>query len=394
MKILHTADWHLGKDLYGYDRTEEFEYFFGQLRRILEENKVDIMLISGDVFDTASPGNATAKSYYGLVNSLHSQFPDLDIVITGGNHDSPSYLNAPSEILKSFKVRLTGCVPRTADGEIDFDAMIFDIGDKAVVCTVPFLRRGDLYVSKDRVVTVGEFYDEVVKRALQKRGGRNIPVIATGHLTTSNARYSTTLAGEQIGGLDSVSSGEFPDGISYLALGHIHRPQPVDDKCFIRYSGSPLAFSFAEKDYRHSLSIVEFNGAEISGIRLEEIIQKIPLKTVPDNPAGLEAVKAALAQLPDNEDMYLEVNLSPEFVNPDSKAAVIDILKDKKARFCTFRKNFYVPDNAEKNSQPLSAEEFKNTDPLKIIKEIYRIKQRCEMDENFSSMLKKIIEEL
>ena len=198
MKLLHTADWHLGKDLYGYDRKREFEYFFEELKRILKENGIDILLVSGDVFDTASPGNATAKSYYGLINSLHFEFPDLDIVITGGNHDSPSYLNAPGEILRMFKTRITGCVLRDENGGIDFDSLVYEIPNKAVVCAVPFLRRGDMFMSKDKVLSVGDFYNEVVTRALAVRGEKQIPIIATGHLTTSNAKYSTTIGGEQV----------------------------------------------------------------------------------------------------------------------------------------------------------------------------------------------------
>jgi exonuclease SbcD len=394
MKLLHTADWHLGKDLYGYDRKREFEYFFEELKRILKESKIDILLISGDVFDTASPGNATAKSYYGLINSLHFEFPNLDIVITGGNHDSPSYLNAPGEILRMFKTRITGCVLRQENGEIDFDSLVYEIPDKAVICAVPFLRRGDMFQSKDKVLTVGDFYNEVVTRALAIRGKKQIPIIATGHLTTSNAKYSTTLAGEQVGGQDSVASDTFPSEVTYYALGHIHRPQPVDDKRFIRYSGSPMAFSFAEKDYNHSLTIVEFSGKEIQEIRLKKIPALIPLKTVPDSPKTLEEVKSALSKLPDDEDMYLEVNLLQEFINPDNKAAVIETLKNKKAKFCTFKRNIFNDGNSAKTLQPLSAEEFRNTDPLKIIKEIYKIKQKCELGEEFSAMLKKIIEEI
>ncbi|MBQ3655893.1 MAG: exonuclease SbcCD subunit D C-terminal domain-containing protein [Bacteroidales bacterium] len=394
MKLLHTADWHLGKDLYGYDRKEEFEFFFKELTRIIKENEIDILLISGDVFDTASPGNATAKSYYGLINFLHSEFPDLDIVITGGNHDSPSYLNAPGEILKKFKTRITGCVLRDENGNIDFDSLVYEISDKAVVCTVPFLRRGDMFKAKDEILSVGDFYNEVVTRALAIRGEKNLPIIASGHLTTSNAKYSTTTGGEQVGGQDSVGSENFPPEVSYYALGHIHRPQPVDDKRFIRYSGSPLAFSFAEKDYNHSVTIVEFCGKEISEIQLEKIPALIPLKTVPDSPKTLEEVKAELSKLSDDEDMYLEVNLLQEFINPDNKAAVIETLKNKKAKFCTFKRNVSNAEGTSKTLQSLSAEEFRNTDPMKIIKEIYRIKQKKELDEEFELMLKKIIEEI
>jgi exonuclease SbcD len=394
VNLLHTADWHLGKDLYNYGRQREFEDFFSKLKISLRENNIDILIVSGDVFDTASPGNFVAGTYYGLINDLHNEFPDLEIIITGGNHDLPSYLNAPKEILKSFKVRVVGCVPRLEDGSIDFDSMVLEVLDnggelKAVVCAVPFLRRGDF--SGD--MTVGKIYSQVVERALIRAQGKDVPIIATGHLTTSNAVYSTS-SGGQTGGLDSIDSNEFPQGISYLALGHIHKPQPVDGKKYIRYSGSPIPFSFAEKDYKHSLTVVEFSGKEISEIRLESLPPLIPLLTVPETPQDLAGVKKALLDLPDDKEMYLEVNLLYEFVNPDNKAVLIEILKDKKAKFCTFKNNYQNGENSQNQIRTFSAEEFKNADPLKIMKEIFLSKQKTEMPDKYAEMLAQIIEEI
>ncbi|MBQ5404172.1 MAG: hypothetical protein IIU11_07385, partial [Bacteroidales bacterium] len=240
---------------------------------------------------------------------------------------------------------------------------------------------------------VGKIYSEVLERALIRAQGKDVPIIATGHLTTSNAVYSTS-SGGQTGGLDSIDSNEFPQGISYLALGHIHKPQPVDGKKYIRYSGSPIPFSFAEKDYKHSLTVVEFSGKEISEIRLESLPPLIPLLTVPETPQDLAGVKKALLDLPDDKEMYLEVNLLYEFVNPDNKAVLIEILKDKKAKFCTFKNNYQNGENSQNQIRTFSAEEFKNADPLKIMKEIFLSKQKTEMPDKYAEMLAQIIEEI
>lgn len=396
LKLLHTADWHLGKELYGYDRKAEFDDFFSQLKLAIKENEINILIISGDIFDTANPGNATARTYYELINELHTQFPDLEVIVTGGNHDSPSYLNAPKDVLASFRTHVIGCAPRE-NGQIDFSQMVLELKKadetSAIICAVPFLRRGDMYCGEN-IMTVGDFYNEVISKALELRGEKNIPIIATGHLTTSNAKYSTTIGGEQVGGQDSIDANIFSDDISYLALGHIHRPQPIDGKRFIRYSGSPIAFSFAEKDYKHSLAIIEFDGKEIKEVRCQNLTQLIPLRTIPDEPQKFSEVKQILQALPDDEDMYLEVNMLQEEINPDTKAQLIEVLKDKKAKFCTFKKNIIKQNSESKTMQPLSAEEFKNTDPLKIIKEIYQNKQKTEMDEKYESMIKTLIDEL
>ena len=394
MKILHTADWHLGKDLYNYDRKQEFENFFLQLEKIISDNLIDILIIAGDIFDTASPSNYVAKTYYGLINLFHDKFPDLEIVIIGGNHDSPSYLNAPKQILETFKTHIVSVVSKNENGDIDFDSFVLDFDGKAIVCAVPFLRRGDLYVSKDKVLSVGDFYSEVVKRAVKKRGDRNIPIIATGHLTTLGARYTSNFGVEQIGGEDSVDLSSSLEDVSYLALGHIHRAQPVDNKRNQRYSGSPLAFSFAEKDYQHSVTVAAFSNKELVEIKLEKILQQIPLKTIPDTPKTLQEVKEELLKIPSDFSMYLEVNLLPEFINPDNKAAIVELLKDKKAKFCTFKRNISTKEVSMQNIRLETAQEFSKADPLEVIRQIYKNKIKVDLSDKFTNMLKEIISEL
>jgi len=396
LKVLHTADWHLGKDLYTYDRTEEFELFFSELKSVIRNENIDILLVAGDVFDTASPGNAVAKRYYELICDLHSEFSDLDIIITAGNHDSPSYLNAPKEVLLSQKTIVIGSVAKI-DGNIDYNSLVFEISKNgepaAIICAVPFLRRGDLYDSMSQPISVSQFYQDVAQIAIELRGDKNIPIIATGHLTTSNAEYSTSIAGDQVGGQDSINAAELPSDFTYFALGHIHKPQPVDGNRAVRYSGSPIAFSFAEKDYKHSFAVIEFNGNSINGIKLCNIPQLIPLKTIPDEPQSFNDVKQQLLQIPDDEKMYLEVNLLQQDINPDTKAQIINCLKTKAAKFCTFKKNI-VKQQGRSEQKHLSAEEFRHADPLEIIKEIYMNKQKCKMEDKYVVMLKDILDNL
>ena len=155
-----------------------------------------------------------------------------------------------------------------------------------------------------------------------------------------------------------------------------------------------MPFSFAEKDYKHSMTVVEFSGKEISGIHLRKLNPLIPLKTLPEVPQTFSEVKKVLSDLPDDEEVYLEVNMLYEYVNPDSKAALIEVLKDKKAKFCTFKNNYQSGADSQNTLRSFSAEEFKNTDPLKIIKEIFKTKQRAELSVKHAEMLAQIIEEV
>ncbi|MBO4772916.1 MAG: exonuclease subunit SbcD, partial [Bacteroidales bacterium] len=141
-RLLHTADWHIGKSLAGYDRTCEWEIFFQRLIKTIETQEPDLMIVAGDVFDSATPSNVSANMYYNLIETLHAKFPTLKIVITSGNHDSQSYLNAPKEILHYFNAEVVGSVARDDEG-ICFEKMVIDLGG-AIVCAVPYLRRGDV----------------------------------------------------------------------------------------------------------------------------------------------------------------------------------------------------------------------------------------------------------
>ncbi|MCQ2976029.1 MAG: exonuclease subunit SbcD [Bacteroidales bacterium] len=399
LTILHTADWHLGKQLCGYDRTNEFINFFDKLKSTISEKKPNILIIAGDIFDNATPSNSVSKQYYELIADLNKNFPNLEILIIGGNHDSPSFLNAPAEILKFFRAKVVGCVPRK-DGEIDWNSMIYiqEIKNKpvAVICAIPFLRRGDLATFNVENATEADFYNEVFNRAKILRQNLDIPIIATGHLTMVGAEYSTK-NGNQVGGQENVSENAFPDDIDYVALGHIHRQQPVKNKKNAFYSGSPLPFSFAEKNYQHSMSFVTFENGEQPKYESIKLPNLVPLKVIPENPSSLEEVKIQLENIPDNQDMFLEVNLADELRSMDTKQLIItEFLKNKKAKFCGFKNNNIIKNDLEKSifKQMKSEDDFKNTNPIDIIKDIYKNKLKTNLDEKYVDMLNSIIQEI
>jgi len=253
MRILHTADWHLGARLVERDRLPEHTAFLEWLIDTLRSEKIDALLVSGDVFDAANPPQDAVALYFDFLKRL-ADLKTVKAIITGGNHDSASHLNAPRELLRRFEVHVFGHA-----GENN----IVDLGG-AVIAAVPFLRERDL-----RQAAAGEtitIVHEQVRAAIrahytaQLAACREIaqgrPIIAMGHLTVLGAATSDSERDIHIGNLGSVGADLF-DGFDYTALGHLHRPQRVAGQESIRYSGSPIPLSFSEAADAKSVVILD-----------------------------------------------------------------------------------------------------------------------------------------
>jgi len=273
MNILHTSDWHLGQTLYGKKRLEEFRLFLDWLKQLIIEEHIDVLLVSGDIFDSALPSNHAQALYYRFLRDVSSG-PCRHIVVTAGNHDSPSFLDAPRALLSALDVHVTGS-PLTPEEEV---LVLRDTEDGAqlIVCAVPFLRdrdlfravSGDTFEERDRQLAEGlkEHYrrcaDEVSR--LRSLHG-DIPAIAMGHLFTAGS----TVAGDdgvrdlRIGSLGQVDASVFPSEFDYVALGHLHIPQIVARQERIRYSGSPLPMGFGEAGQQKKVFIIESQGRKL-----------------------------------------------------------------------------------------------------------------------------------
>ncbi|ERP39407.1 exonuclease SbcCD subunit D C-terminal domain-containing protein [Chitinivibrio alkaliphilus] len=256
MKLLHTSDWHLGRMLYGQKRYEEFEAFLLWLKELLKKEACDGIIIAGDIFDTPTPSNRAQELYYSFLAAISSLC--RHIIIIGGNHDSPTFLDAPCALLRSLQIHVVGAAPSQVDDEI---ICLRDSEDavEAVVCAVPYLRDRDIRTASAeggddteslRRRAVSAHYAKVISRGetLRQQAGSHVPLIVTGHLFTAGG---TTVDGDgvrelYVGSLDRVSADIFPDTVDYVALGHLHVPQRVQQREHIRYSGSPIPMGFNE----------------------------------------------------------------------------------------------------------------------------------------------------
>lgn len=276
MKILHTSDWHIGRALYGRKRYEEFEQFLDWLIGCIKTEKVEALLVAGDIFDNGTPSNRALELYYRFLCRVAGA-GCRHVVITAGNHDSPSLLNAPREVLRFLNVHVVGCMSEALADEL----VVLNDSDgspELIVCAVPYLRDRDLrraeagetFEDKGRKLVDGlrDHYREVGEAAVAKRSalGGNLPVVAMGHLFTSGGQ---TFEGDgvrelYVGTLGQVRADIFPDCFDYLALGHLHVAQRVGGSESRRYSGAPLPMSFGEAAGRKTVVVLDTDGGRLA----------------------------------------------------------------------------------------------------------------------------------
>lgn len=292
LTVLHTSDWHLGRRLYGNMRYDEFEAFLTWLTQTIQDYKVDVLIVAGDIFDTMTPSNRAQSLYYqflGTVSSLYCEH----VVIVSGNHDSPTFLDAPANVLKFLNVHVIG----TACENIEDEVLV--LKDKhnqpqCVIAAVPYLRDRDVRSSqagesgqdKDANVLTGinQHYDKVAEIAKTKQSQLieqhkyYVPIIATGHLFTAGGRTTEDdgVRDLYVGSLGKVSVNMFDGCFDYVALGHLHVPQKVGDCEHIRYSGSPIAMGFGEARQQKQVLLIKF----AESVSLESFITQ-PLKSEP-----------------------------------------------------------------------------------------------------------------
>jgi len=278
LTILHTSDWHLGRRLYGRLRYEEFESFLHWLQDTISAQKVDILIVAGDIFDTMTPSNKAQALYYEFLGKV-SRSCCQHVVIVAGNHDSPTFLDAPSNVLKFLNVHVIG----TACDDLDDEVLVLGDDDNnphCIIAAVPYLRDRDVRSSsagesgqtKDANVISGicKHYDTVADIAKAKQVDliethqRYIPIIATGHLFAAGSKTTEDDGVRElyVGSLGKISADMFNDGFDYVALGHLHVPQRVGGRESIRYSGSPIAMGFGEAKQQKQILLVQFGAAE------------------------------------------------------------------------------------------------------------------------------------
>ena len=394
MKIIHTADWHLGQTFYGYDRSREHAVFLDWLHDTVIATQADLLLIAGDVFDSPNPSAEAQRMFYSFLTRITAANRNLQIVITAGNHDSAARLEAPNSLLDVFNTTVSGVVHYVNDA-IDYARMIVPLKKGGCCLAVPYLRYNDLPEADTYGEGVAMLYGELCRIA--NRQGYS-PIIAMGHLQASGAEMP---AGETfeyaiIGGMEGITPDFANESITYMALGHLHKEQRVAHKENVRYSGAPLPMSFAERNNTQSVTQVT---VEDGNCNIEKIVFDVPvkLKSIPAKPEPIEDVLKALAQLPDGEvndsSPYLEVNVLVKSVDPTLRQQIEDAVTGKAVRLVRILATG-ITATAESAQPPITYEDFKRKDPSEIVQDIYMKQCGEEMPLHLLEKLNGIIKEI
>ena len=336
MKILHTSDWHLGHRLHEYGQTDEQSMFLTWLEELITDQEIDVLLISGDVFDTNTPSTQSLKMYYNFLVNLRAT-SCKHVVITGGNHDSPGTLNAPKEILNALDIKVVG----KATGNIQDEVFLLEKGsEKLIVAATAYLRDQDIRRAVD-----GEKFEEITDRyktalinhyqkaadcceELQKENN-DAAIIGMGHLFAVGGSVSDSEQSIYVGSLGHIGADDFPEIFDYIALGHLHRPQLVGKNEKIRYCGSPNILSFSEIGYDKKVIVLETKESDIISIQ-DEIIPKFRnvVKVKGTRIQCLEKVEDLVASSY-GLSTWVEVTLVDEKLDNKTFPEIYELVKDQ-----------------------------------------------------------------
>lgn len=397
MKILHTADWHIGHSLYNYDRSDEHQAFFKALIETVRNEKPDVMVVCGDIYHTGSPSAAAQKLYVENMLKIHMEAPEMEVVVIAGNHDSGSRLEVDRELWKHFNLHVRGHIEKGSEDRYpDLGHYIIPIGKpaKGYVVTIPHCYPqnfpdidGDTPV-KDRAAA---FCNTLLSKTAEMNHD-NLPIVMAAHATVSG---SDPLNQEIIvGGLDSINPEEVSEIYDYMALGHIHYPQNIGPR--IRYSGSAIPVSFNEA-YPHSVTIIETEcHGDMPKIRTVNLPLIRKVVTIPEKePVEFEEALKMLDAFPDDEDAYIRLNVKVrQYGGADWADRAIRATKGKKCRYCYILLKSDGDGSADGGRTNYSQEEMKKMDPLDIAKIYYKESKGYEMDDILAEMMGRTIDEV
>ncbi|OUS40148.1 exonuclease subunit SbcD [Oleispira antarctica] len=325
MRILHTSDWHLGQFFINKSRAAEHQKFIQWLFEQVEVQKVDAVIIAGDIFDTGAPPSYARELYNQFVIGMHQL--GCQVVILAGNHDSVSTLNESKNILAQLNARVISSANPSCDEQIlMLNNRQGDVG--AILCAIPYIRPRDVVksqadesgVEKQQALgqAIRDHYLQLFELAKEKQKKLENPVaiIATGHLTALGVKSSESVRDIYIGNLEAFPASSFPPA-DYIALGHIHRPQIVAKSDHIRYCGSPIPLSFDELGSPKQVLVVEFKQAKL--VKITPLIVPLfqPMKVIKGDLESIEQQLLALDKTQADGNNELPIWLSIEVETQD-----------------------------------------------------------------------------
>ncbi|WP_460155150.1 exonuclease SbcCD subunit D C-terminal domain-containing protein [Pseudomonas sp. S1_F04] len=345
MRLFHTSDWHLGQNLHGQERDFEHACFLDWLLRQLTHEKPDVLLIAGDIFDTVNPPVKAQERLYDFIVSAHEQNANLTIVMIAGNHDSGSRIELPAPLMRRLRTHALGRVLWLDDGQLDVERLLLPLPDakgkvKAWCLALPFLRPAEVtgaQLGDDYLRGIGQVHEWLIAAANNKRKtGQALIAISHAHMAGGSVSEDSERS-LIIGNAEALPASLFGPSISYVALGHLHKPQKVNGEERIRYSGSPIPLSFSEIGYQHQILDITLDGEALVKVEPRLIPRAVNLQRL--GPAPLADLLVQLKDLPDidlladvQRQPWLEVRVRLDEPQPDLRHQVETALQGKAVR--------------------------------------------------------------
>lgn len=376
MNILVTADWHIGRKLHNEDLSEDMNLFFDWMIQVIKEEDINCLLVAGDIFDNNNPSNESTRLYYSFLKKLSAI--NCKTIIIAGNHDSPSFIDVPKELLNMFDIAVFGLFP----GIDNIEKIFVPLKDKAenevaVVAAIPFLQ--DRFV---RQVGEGEGAKEIAEKikygmkklfseissALQEKYP-NIPKIGMAHLYAQGSQISEAERDIQIGNQEGIESKDL-NHFDYLALGHIHTGQAVV-KGKIQYAGSPFGLAFSENKYRHKVVKLKIENNEIR----ESEIDVPKNRSLYQIQGTMNEVEDKIKSLKNKYSLqgFLDIKIEEEKYKPDI-ADRLELLKnnlDEKKEFKIINiRIVYTDKSTEMFSANFNPQDLHTLNPIKVVEDL------------------------
>ncbi len=334
MRILHTSDWHLGQHFMGKSRQAEHQALIDWLLLQVDAHAVDAVLMAGDVFDTGAPPSYARALYSQLVVRLHSA--GVALLLLAGNHDSVATLGESSALLARLSATVVADVVEPASHIVVLPRRGGEAG--CIVCAVPFIRPRDVLQSQagqsaeekqqSMQAAIQAYYQSVYEAGrarqteLAQQLGRQLPLLATGHLTTVGASSNESVREIYVGSLEAYPTAAFPP-VDYIALGHIHKPQKVGGLEHIRYCGSPIPLGFDEARQQKEVLLVDLAAEGLGAVTAIAVPRFQQMVSVSGNLQELAtAISAAAAEALPAQTVWMEVTVAEDDYLADLPARI------------------------------------------------------------------------
>ena len=383
MKILHTSDWHLGHTIYNDSQIDAQKDMLNQITKIVSDQQPDALIISGDVYDTTQPSADVQQMFANAIVAMHDACKGITIVCIAGNHDSGSKHMIYHTPWHALNVHMLGSI----NNDSTLEDYIIDIPGKGFVVAVPY--------AADRFMPQDVFKN--LSNKVAERNSNNLPVVLSAHLALSKAdwRGHDFSSDDNIGGLNCQDLAIFGDGYDYVALGHIHKQQSLDQEKRIWYSGTPIAVSFDEvyPDNNHGVLMVDIpkHGASVSvvPINIDNLNPLVNLPSGYNEFADWDKVKELLEQYPDNIASFVRLNVEVEdILTAGANDDAHQIIKDKACKNCYInsKRKGKDPSQSETKSKAYTTSEFQKLNFIEVAK----IHMGTDFDDEIAAMLNEV----